>query len=317
MPPFTVRGVWSEPEALSYRVDADDGPVPPDVFAFTVERALAVWSSTGCVRFERVDVAVASDIVFGWGAAASADDPDAPFGRDTSVAQTGPVGPGCAVLFDGSRAWTEQGGVGPSLYQAAVHEIGHALGLGHSPDRESVLYPQREGGRSMLGASDLAGLHTLYGGGEDGPGDLIIEREGAPALRRVAPPGISEWGVFDTDGDGDDEILVWACGEVGEGALTIYHFSAGPRLTRTVGPILGVAGPGTRLMPVLGNERYLEITRATGEQIRRDFAPDGSLRPPRILPGTGSGAGTGAPARRGPSLGDLDGDGNSELVRNR
>ncbi|MFD0897512.1 matrixin family metalloprotease [Loigolactobacillus binensis] len=43
----------------------------------------------------------------------------------------------------------------------AVHELGHALGLDHSTDSESVMYPVEQG-KTVLTAADLAGLKSIY-----------------------------------------------------------------------------------------------------------------------------------------------------------
>lgn len=43
----------------------------------------------------------------------------------------------------------------------ALHEIGHAMGLGHSSSTSSVMFPYDRGNR-QLSAADLAGLKTIY-----------------------------------------------------------------------------------------------------------------------------------------------------------
>ncbi|MDT6979587.1 matrixin family metalloprotease [Levilactobacillus zymae] len=43
----------------------------------------------------------------------------------------------------------------------AIHELGHALGLGHSKSRQSVMYPYSEG-RTRLAPADLTSLKAIY-----------------------------------------------------------------------------------------------------------------------------------------------------------
>lgn len=44
----------------------------------------------------------------------------------------------------------------------AIHEVGHALGLNHSENRDSVMYPINQGKTTLSGA-DLSGLRAIYG----------------------------------------------------------------------------------------------------------------------------------------------------------
>ncbi len=54
-------------------------------------------------------------------------------------------------------------GVSSSLYQIALHEIGHSLGLAHSDDTNAVMYPFAEGTQNQTpNASDIAGILTEY-----------------------------------------------------------------------------------------------------------------------------------------------------------
>ncbi len=43
----------------------------------------------------------------------------------------------------------------------AIHELGHALGLDHSTDPNSVMYPVEQG-KTVLTAADIAGLNSIY-----------------------------------------------------------------------------------------------------------------------------------------------------------
>jgi hypothetical protein len=68
-----------------------------------------------------------------------------------------------AVEFDGDA-------YGSSFYAIALHEIGHALGLGHSSISGTVMYPTVTNSAGVLTSDDVAGIQSIYGG-----------RPGAPA----------------------------------------------------------------------------------------------------------------------------------------
>jgi len=304
---FTVRGRWPDGVAISYRIETANSPIPTDLLVQAIERAAGAWNATGIVTFHPAAVdEKTADVTLSWrrghhGACQ-------PFGTGADVAHSGPVKPGTFIHFDLGRTWSDA-----SVFGTALHELGHVLGLGHSeaPDAVMSTNPDRP---TELSWHDLAGLHSLYGGGTSGPGDLKISgsaTKSALVLRRVAPHPACEFSVFDSDGDGDAELLVWRTDAAGHGALMIYHFNRGPALTQTFGPLHGAVAPDSDVSLVTSDsgDRYLVSTFDNGNTVVRQFDRFGIPGQPRT-PTTPE-----LLERAGRSLrGDLDGDGTSDLV---
>ena len=243
--PFTVRGRWQGQRRISYGFTDSPGPLETPVFERAIERALTAWAATGQVTFERSTAGSAPQITFGWQGQKPEPGGSPGFkGWDGILAHTGPMGPRSWVRFFDNLTWTEAGPKKHALFQTALHEIGHLLGLDESPDPNAVMHPDHNPAHTELTAADLAGLHSLYGGGRDQTGDVLItphpQTLDAPqplTLRMVAAVPQPRLALLDTDGNGSAELLVWSKERNLFGALAVLYLDRSFRLTKTVGPM--------------------------------------------------------------------------------
>lgn len=137
-----------------------------------IRAAFTAWKAVSGLVFEEVPAGSSTtdpvDIRIGWGkfgAAASR------IGETALRYQDGVIQPGITIrLQDPQERPLVRDSTGDLLYQGTqselyalvLHEIGHALGLGHSADVTAVMYPTIGSFNAGLGPSDIAGIRTLY-----------------------------------------------------------------------------------------------------------------------------------------------------------
>jgi len=160
---------WDGPGAGSAQLSYFFGPmteqVPTDSTKAEIRRALAEWSRVASVTFVPGASATANraiNIFF-----ANGENGDGyPFdGRGNVLAHTFyPAAPNPEPLagdmhLDEAEPWRVGSNV--DLYSVALHELGHALGLGHSDKPGAVMYPYYHSATSLT-AEDVSAILSLY-----------------------------------------------------------------------------------------------------------------------------------------------------------
>ena len=311
---FALLSRLPDPGAIRYSLDATDGPFEPEVFARAFQRASGAWEETGLVGFRQATADDGTTLFVSW--QQSAHGTCRPFGIDSAVAHTTTIDGTLHVHLDADRTWKLDGARderGHSLHQTLLHELGHVLGLGHTPDDTALLAPDTQA--RGIERADLDGVRTLYSSDPPGPNDYVVVRgeERVACIYGVRVEDKSAAQFFDTDGDGKDELLVWRRDPEGFGLLTAFFFDEQGRPYRTMGPRYGMVD-GTALVSFVTNEaaeRLIVLDYPNGTRMAYVFGGDPVAGPsiPTAYRGTIPEV---VEKGRRRLRGDLDGDGTRE-----
>ncbi|XP_067641638.1 stromelysin-1-like isoform X2 [Eurosta solidaginis] len=134
-----------------------------------IARALGLWAEYSGLRFERTNDTNA-DIIVGFGTRYHGD--NFPFDGPGNILAHAyypyEMGSwGGDVHFDEDENWKENStelADGVDFYAVAAHEIGHSLGLAHSPHYSSIMFPYYKGpgAGTLLDYDDTLAMYSIY-----------------------------------------------------------------------------------------------------------------------------------------------------------
>jgi predicted Zn-dependent protease len=158
----------------------------------TVVMAVLTWESVANVTLQQVadnaNPTLAADIRVGFGGVSNGAEigltayqfSGTRFLPDVSIFMKDPALDPLIQNADGSFTYQ---GTTTQLFQVVLHEMGHALGLDHSIDPNSIMYPILGPQNRTLDASDIAGIDAIYGTNAKVTPDSL----GVPVFRFYSP----------------------------------------------------------------------------------------------------------------------------------
>ncbi len=161
-------GTWSHLD-LSYSIDN----LTPDMAAAdqtnAIVAAMNAWANA-CpeLSFVMAPSSAQADVHFSWASGDHGDgysfDGGGTFGGNVLAHAFFPETPREGDLhFDEFETWSLDGASDTiHLRAVAIHELGHTLGLDHSSDKNSIMYPYYRPDVTTLGADDVAGIQAIY-----------------------------------------------------------------------------------------------------------------------------------------------------------
>ncbi|XP_073414458.1 stromelysin-1-like isoform X2 [Dendrobates tinctorius] len=158
------RPKW-QTNSITYRIVNYTPDLPTGVVDDLIQKAFSVWSQVTPLRFTKVNNGEA-DILIQFSARAHGD--QKPFdgtGREFAHAFAPGDGIGGDVHFDEDERWTNSR-ADINLFLVAAHEFGHSLGLYHSKDPQSLMFPTYRYVNTdnyRLPQDDVNGIQSLYG----------------------------------------------------------------------------------------------------------------------------------------------------------
>jgi len=168
---YALEGPKWSTQVVTWSFATAEGPFSGAIgaaYQSTIEAAITRWAQATGLTFQQASDTAATDVRIGWGTFSGSQVGETDYsyqlgGNETFIAGTtvrledpsaDPLSPAPGAHYQGTST---------DLYQVALHEIGHSLGLAHSTDPNAIMYPTLGPGNTDLSAADIAGIQSLYG----------------------------------------------------------------------------------------------------------------------------------------------------------
>ena len=162
-----IKQKWNK-DVLTYCIMNLTPKLTEETINQQIDSAFKVWKRNSALKFKKVKPNETIDIKISFCQREHGD--GFPFKGTGGVLAHGFYPPRGDLHFDAEENWVDKKTPpGHNLFVVAVHEIGHCLGLNHSKNRDSVMFPSYKHElsdklpHSILCEEDIIRIQTAYG----------------------------------------------------------------------------------------------------------------------------------------------------------